>query len=260
MFCMSQGLSSVTSRHAVLVSILVFFFSFFDIFYKNGLTFFFLLFFSCNAMCIYSLPCIPGSYSDTQGSTACKDCAENTFSAEKSHNTTCQACGLGRTSRNGSTVCSSCGAGKRLHVVGTEETCVDCLAGFFTASAELKECAPCNLGRYQSETGQASCLPCSPGEFQNVTGATKCELCAVSTYFGGKARNKTCVDCPTGWLSSAKGSTKCQACGAGTFGDGCELCPEGYARKGTDHDATQCGLCKLGETTTSTGAASCERW
>ena len=205
------------------------------------------------------MSCIPGSYTDTPGSTACKDCAENTFSADKSRNTTCQACSLGRTSRNGSTVCSSCGAGKRVHVVGREETCVDCLKGFFTASAALKECTPCKLGRYQSDTGQASCLPCSPGEFQNVPSAIKCKLCAELTYFGGKARNRTCVDCPTGW-SSAKGSTKCQACGAGMYGDGCESCPLGYARSGTDPDATQCRLCKLGETTTSIGGASCERW
>ena len=189
--------------------------------------------------------------------TICKDCVKNTFSAAKNRETPCQNCGTGRSSVAGSIVCSSCGAGQKINTV--DSTCFDCLAGFFTASANLKECAPCKLGRYQSDTGQALCLPCSPGEFQKNSGATKCELCAESTFFGGKARNRTCVHCPTGW-SSAEGSTKCQACGAGTYGDGCKSCPEGYARHGTDHDATQCRLCKLGETTTSIASASCERW
>jgi len=250
-------------HHGELCVLVSFFFSFpLEIYFNkrnprkiHGLTFFpssFLLALQC------SLSCIPGSYTDTPGSTACKDCDENTFSAEKSRNTTCQACSLGRTSRNGSTVCSSCGAGKRVHVVGREETCVDCLKGFFTASADLKECTPCKLGRYQSDTGQASCLPCSPGEYQNVSGAIKCELCAESTYFSGKGRNTTCVDCPTGWISG-KGSNKCQACGAGTFGKGCQKCPKGYARHSDNDDTTKCQLCKLGEKTSSEGSASCEK-
>ena len=45
-----------------------------------------------------------------------------------------------------------------------------------------------------------------------------------------------------------------------TYGDGCKSCPKGYARNGTDHDATQCRQCKTGETTTSIGSSSCERW
>ena len=59
-----------------------------------------------------SLPCIPGSYSDTRESTQCKDCAENTFSADKNRSSSCQKCPQGRTATVGSTKCSLCAAGK----------------------------------------------------------------------------------------------------------------------------------------------------
>ena len=36
--------------------------------------------------------------------------------------------------------------------------------------------------------------------------------------------------------------------GAGTFGSGCQSCPLGYARSGTDQNVTQCRQCQLGET------------
>ena len=54
-------------------------------------------------------------------------------------------------------------------------------------------------------------------------------------------------------------SAKCQACGAGTYGNGCRPCQLEYARHGTDLNATHCQRCKLGETTTTTGAATCEK-
>ena len=138
--------------------------------------------------------------------------------------------------------------------------CTNCAIGTASSdSGRTTECDQCLRGRYQSETGATLCLPCSPGEFQNISGATTCHLCEEATYFGGKARNRTCEACPIGW-SSAVGSTKCQACEAGTFGAGCQACPLGYARNGADQDATQCRHCKLGETTTLSSSASCERW
>ena len=60
-----------------------------------------------------------------------------------------------------------------------------------------------------------------------------------------------------GW-SSEDGSAKCIACVAGTFGIGCQNCPMGFARQRDDDDATQCRQCKLGETTATKGAATCE--
>ena len=108
---------------------------------------------------------------------------------------------------------------------------------------------------YSNKVGE-DCMSCSPGQYRQ----SKESDGSLNNVGSSKTTDSTtCVDCPTGW-SSAKGSTKCQACGAGTYGNGCKSCPLGYARNGTDHDATQCRLCKLGETTTYVGAASCERW
>ena len=107
---------------------------------------------------------------------------------------------------------------------------------------------------YSNEVGVA-CDDCAGGQYrqskkEDATGDLTVEESTDPTK---------CVDCPTGWTSGL-GSTKCQACGAGTYGKGCQSCPEGYARNGTDPDTTQCRLCELGETTTSIGAASCEQW
>ena len=120
----------------------------------------------------------------------------------------------------------------------------------------MDACKQCPLGYAQSSAGQTSCIKCSPGEFNGDVGVAACEPCAENTYYGDKGRNSSCMDCPTGW-SSDDGSAKCQACGAGTFGNGCNKCPLGFARKGDDIDATQCRPCPLGETTTIEGAATC---
>jgi cytochrome c1 len=93
----------------------------------------------------------------------------------------------------------------------------------------------------------------------------ECKSCDAGQYRQSKKSDSTtptdatkCVDCPMGWSSEA-GSTKCQVCGAGTFGDGCQPCPFGYARNGTDHDATKCRQCELGETTSIAGATTCDK-
>lgn len=119
-------------------------------------------------------------------------------------------------------------------------------------------CDRCPIGFSQSDQGQASCIQCSPGEFNNIIGAKECKDCAINTYYGDKGRNSTCIECPTGWSTDETGSAKCQQCGAGTYGDGCKTCPKGYARNGTDPDATQCRQCERGQTTSDTGAIKCE--
>ena len=114
-------------------------------------------------------------------------------------------------------------------------------------------CQNCPIGFSQSDQGQASCITCSPGEFNDVAGTSTCKACLNFTYYGKKGRNASCIDCPTGWTSEV-GSAKCQICGGGsfggTFGGECQSCPLGYARHGTDLNASRCLQCNLGETTT----------
>ena len=151
--------------------------------------------------------------------------------------------------------------------------CNDCEVNTKAENASSVECKKCAAGTL-SEAGSAECRSCEAGMYSNEVSVTAvCVGCGSGKYRQSKESNgeggftdkitdpTKCVDCPAGWTSE-KGSTKCQACGAGTYGDsdGCQPCPLGYARKGTDPDATQCRLCKLGETTTQNGSASCERW
>ena len=156
-------------------------------------------------------------------------------------------------------VCDDCGSGKYRQ---SKESNGE--GGFTEKTTDPTKCVDCPAS-WTSEAGSTKCQSCEAGTFSNVQGE-KCDNCGTGQYRPSKKGDgltptdpTTCVDCPIGW-SSAKGSTKCQACGAGTYGNGCQSCPLGYARNGTDHDATQCRLCKLGETTTYVGAASCERW
>ena len=228
------------------------------------------------------LSCEAGKFSDSQGA-ACVVCASGKYRQSKESDgehglfhdwitdpTKCVDCPAGWSSVVGSTKCQSCEAGSYSNIKGQE--CKSCGFGQYRQSKETgsgnttdpTKCVDCPAG-WSSLKGSTKCQACEAGTFSNVQGE-KCDNCGTGQYRPSKKGDgltptdpTTCVDCPIGW-SSAKGSTKCQACGAGTYGNGCQSCPLGYARNGTDHDATQCRLCKLGETTTYVGAASCERW
>ena len=225
------------------------------------------------------LDCLPGTkMAATSGAqTSCDDCSSGQVQPDKGQ-TTCDDCSSGRaTDSVGSVRCPSCGVGMYTDEMGQEE-CVGCAPGQYRPSKESDgitssdstKCVHCPTG-WVSEAESAKCQPCEAGTFSSIQGES-CKNCDSGQYrqsketskdtsgFTDKITNPTrCVNCPTGWTSGT-GSTKCQACGAGTFGEGCQQCPKGYARNGTDHDATQCRLCKLGETTTLIGRASCERW
>ena len=138
------------------------------------------------------------------------------------------------------------------YCLGEAEPEKECLAGTLSAVGSFK-CQPCEAGSFSNEK-EKDCEPCSIGRYRQSK-----KKDASGSLTDETTDPTTCVDCPTGWTSE-KGSTKCQACGAGTYGDGCKLCPKGYARNGTDHDSTQCRLCAVGETTTTMGGATCERW
>jgi hypothetical protein len=97
------------------------------------------------------------------------------------------------------------------------------------------------------------------GKFNDVAGADSCKSCANNSYSSEKGREISCIHCPIGFRSLSEGSAKCQPCGAGTFGDGCKLCPVGYARHDSDSDTTKCRNCDLGETTPIEGASICDK-
>ena len=220
--------------------------------------------------------------SDSTKRDGCNDCEVNT-KAENASSVECEKCAAGTLSEAGSAECRSCEAGMYSNEVGVTAVCVGCESGKYRQSKESNGeggftekttdstiCVDCPAG-WSSVEGSTKCLSCEAGMYSNEVGVA-CDNCGIGKYRQSKESDGTdglftdkitdptkCVDCPTGW-SSAKGSTKCQACGAGTYGDGCKSCPLGYARNGTDHDAMQCRLCKLGETTTYVGAASCEGW
>ena len=131
----------------------------------------------------------------------------------------------------------------------------ECPAGLYSTelgAVSSSVCIGCPHGQYSSTTGLTSldeCNNCAAGKKNPYVGSNSsaaCIDCGNDTKAAAEASFK-CDDCPLGW-SSDKGSAKCVACGAGTFGQGCQQCPVGFARKRKD-SATQCQKCQPGLTT-----------
>ena len=168
----------------------------------------------------------------------------------------CKTCATGRKPETkGSASCLACLAGL---FVTDDGGCLVCSEGSFTNSSDLKSCFSCDAGQYQDQKGKASCLPCIPGSYNNLTGQTSCSPCAENTISSVPAAT-SCFPCGIGEFAE-EGSARSQRCGAGTFGNGCLKCPLETARNSSDSDVTQCRQCKLGETTTTEGAAVCDKW
>jgi hypothetical protein len=195
---------------------------------------------SCNAV-------PPGSYSHF-GSVL--ECQAGYYCKGKSANQT--ACAAGTfADRNGSISCIECAPGTYA-ALDASTTCNDCGDDEFQGFAKASSCNKIKSGHYRS--GPTTEVECPAGK-AGSGGSAPCNDC-LTGFYQNNVGKPTCRDCPVGW-SSEDGSVKCAACGAGTYGDGCNNCPLGFARKGNDMDATQCQQCKLGETTTIEGAATC---
>ena len=173
-----------------------------------------------------SLPCIPGTFQDTQASTQCKSCNVDTFSSSKSRKTPCETCPQGRTAAIGSTSCSSCAAGKRVTAAGL---CLSCPSGYFSASTDSQSCDLCSLGK-TTIAGMADCLGCDlgtfgsqpgicsncpPGRYQDGKGEKNCYDCSIDTFLPdkGKSSKADCQQCPSERSTgSSKGNTNASAC------------------------------------------------
>lgn len=198
-----------------------------------------------------------GEYQNEPGKGSCKQCSENTKS-ENVSSTHCTSCGVGEKSIPGSAKCQPCIAGEA--GTGRNGTCASCSVGKYrTSEMNADDCESCGLGRYQDQQGQATCFPCIPGFFASDLGAAACRECSKNTFVGEKAYDKECTECPIGFATKKTGSASCVACPGGTYGRGCQLCPQGKARNGTDPQAHTCHQCKIGETTKTLGSPACSQ-
>lgn len=200
-----------------------------------------------------SLPCPPGTFSNTSGSTNTFDCTECTPGFYCSNARTPEPTG-------------PCNAG--YYCPGGAKTPNDTvtMAGHYTPVGSAAP-VPCDVGTWMPRTAAGECYPCTPGHYCPDHGSTNVTLCLIGHYCEegsfdpapcppGTYNNQTgisslaeCLSCPPGYFCASGGLTKPEGlCLAGfacfgnsnlpnpiesdevTFGDLCmagHFCPEG---------------------------------
>jgi hypothetical protein len=94
--------------------------------------------------------------------------------------------------------------------------CVQCVAGTYSDSDDLRACKQCPGGTYNEVSGSSSvqdCVACPQGKYSNVSGLaniTGCASCPAGLYnpTTGGDHIKSCVPCPAGWHSPEEGLPK----------------------------------------------------
>ena len=133
-----------------------------------------------------------------------------------------------------------------------------CPAGWYRSTSS-STCMPCLKGLMSSSAESSQCTPCAPGSYSDVSGGTSCTPCPSNTYLptSGGYDLSQCMSCQT-WVpgaASTAGSAWC-GCPASTFFDGnqCRTCtpachpnatmstPCGF---GSTYDTVVCA-CKIG--------------
>jgi len=170
----------------------------------------------------------------------CLDCpagkANSAVGAERP--SSCESCGIGYASLEGSTACSLCGVGtfasnNRTNAdgygVATEATyCAAAPPGYHVPTDGAFAAAVCAAGTY-STGGLSACLECIPGTW-SATAQSACNNCTAGRYTNSSS-STACFNCEgqgDNFYSSA-GATSCEGCVAGYYrkGDACHECPAG---------------------------------
>ena len=163
--------------------------------------------------------CPPGTYKMANGSSACTECQNNTFSTHHASfiMETCQECPIYSISDSGSDNISKCTCMK-----GTTgyngENCIMCSAGKYKSVVGSSQCTVCNVGKYSDTikaTNPQTCLQCPQNTNSGNGTSTKngCICIPGTTGVNGYA----CTECPPGTYKYDTGDSLCINCGAGTY-------------------------------------------
>jgi len=194
--------------------------------------------------------CLPGTYKDVNGTSACTMCPRGKYGVAFAANASsaCVLCAAGSYSdvmglalRNTSSACTLCPSGTYSPTLGAVslQDCQPCAAGTFreTHGANASRlCVLCEAGSYAPDQASSSCTECAAGKFSDDMGATSasaCLDCPAGTYSphpGASAAG--CFVCPAGTYSSELGQavvTTCKECPANQYGPAgsaaCLNCP-----------------------------------
>ena len=183
----------------------------------------------------WEIPCSPGSYASTEGSTACT-LASAGYYVSSSGSSSQTPCAANLYSYAGASACTvSCPVGTYMAASGSQ--CLVVSPGSYSITGIS---TPCPKGTYSNFQGATACTNCIAGQYNSGTGMdspTSCVLCAQGTY-ASSAASPNCTACSAGKYSTATGSTL--QCGLCTT-----ACPAGRQLQGactptSDAYCTQC--------------------
>ena len=229
------------------------------------------------------VPCAPGAIQNGTGQTACVACPMGAVQ-NRTGQTECEPCASGGfQARTGAIACLPCGRGEFQPDTGasaclrcrpgsfhaglglrSQDDCLNCTAGFYSAAAGATRCAACGPGLFAPEGALSACAECPPGSFQNATNASSCLACPPGTAGTGWARSSQrlgCAPCPAGRFTNTSGATGCEACPSGTLsnrtgGTGCAPCGPGTFMDSQAWGQAACPPCPAGTYSAATGATT----
>ena len=131
---------------------------------------------------INACKCKPGY--DGENGGACNACIAGTYKVLEG-NGGCQACGIGRFSKDPAQACRQCPVGKASSI----------------AIADL--CTACDKGKYSDQAGANTCNSCEFGKWSDADGATSyntCQWCGAGKFQKtlGAVSENACLECPIG--------------------------------------------------------------
>ena len=219
-----------------------------------------------NCLCLpgYSGPkggpcvaCLPGTYKQVNGSSACVPCAAGKYSPTPSAiaEDTCQNCPAGSHSAEATVNVSHCLCSRGYTGV-PPSPCLPCLKGSYKSTVGSLPCELCVAGKYLSEVAQVAASNCSacPANATSAAGSTNISMCICTPGFSGN-NGGACAPCPAGMFKSSNGSAPCSFCHAGRYSGAvaatssmvCLACPgNSSSRPGSAH-ITDC-KCNAGYT------------
>lgn len=204
--------------------------------------------------------CLPGTYIDRTGQTACIFCPKGMYQ-EETGKTDCGTCPAGTYgSQTGQSACISCHEGTYQAERG-KSNCSICPNGMY-ASVGQSTCIVCGVGFYDPPPDLEICRPCGSGFYQDVGGESFCKTCPAGKYLpttqGISLEN--CLECPIGAFTAQNGSSACLFCVPGKyqFSLGASFCANCIAGQYSTMDgSTVCSSCVSGKYQEEVGGTTC---